>query len=152
MGEEGGGSGVGVGGTEQVAVAGAGAGVEAGLEAEAPGLECWTLVFTPQYAPEQIAATPMQAADGSFLSQTAEYLLRVPAPHLLQAFLGHCGRAGAGDSGGGGSGGGSVYPLTALPCPLTALTCPCPSCPALTSTQSPTLGSARVRLQAMTLC
>ena len=50
--------------------------------------ECWTLVSTPEYAIAKIIETPMQdSATGAFIPQTSEYLLSVPAPDLIKAFL-----------------------------------------------------------------
>ena len=48
--------------------------------------ECWSLVSTPGYACREIASTPMQDADGSFLPQSDDYLNSVPGPALLAAF------------------------------------------------------------------
>ena len=48
--------------------------------------ECWSLVSTPGYACREIASTPMQDADGSFVPQSDDYLNSVPGPPLLAAF------------------------------------------------------------------
>ena len=48
--------------------------------------ECWSLVSTPGYACREIASTPMQDADGSFVPQSDDYLNSVPGPTLLAAF------------------------------------------------------------------
>ena len=48
--------------------------------------ECWSLVSTPGYACREIASTPMQDADGSFLPQSDGYLNSLPGPALLAAF------------------------------------------------------------------
>ena len=49
--------------------------------------ECWTLISTPAFAVEEIAATPMQdASTGAFKPQENAYLNTGPAPALLEAF------------------------------------------------------------------
>jgi predicted NAD/FAD-dependent oxidoreductase len=50
--------------------------------------ECWTIISTPEYAIQKITETPMQdAATGAFIPQAPDYLLSVPAPELVLAFL-----------------------------------------------------------------
>ena len=50
--------------------------------------ECWTIVSTPEYAIEKITETPMQdTVTGAFIPQSMGYLLTVPAPDLIKAFL-----------------------------------------------------------------
>ena len=50
--------------------------------------ESWTIISTPEYAIAKITETPMQdVTTGAFIPQTADYLLSVPAPDLVKAFL-----------------------------------------------------------------
>ena len=49
--------------------------------------ESWTIVSTPEYAITKILETPMQDNLGTFIPQSPDYLLAVPAPELCSEFL-----------------------------------------------------------------